>query len=273
MRVALCTRNPANPVIRLLARALEENGSRADVIDDPRQVLGAARWDAGFWRPDARSAEIAAYSRQAAVILEGLGTPFLNSLASMDRAASKLVSFALFTAAGLPVVSSWAAPRPGHTLDEDVSGPLIVKPLWGKQARGVSLCPTVEEALTAAERLGAPALLQRPVPWRHQFRCVATPDDVIRVYRAENPRPDEPTISRFDRSTAVPFEPVPPEVAGLATAMVATVGGDLMRADVLEGQDGRLQGLEVNASFGFRHDDSTVVEAILRGFARVASGP
>jgi hypothetical protein len=40
---------------------------------------------------------------------------------------------------------------------------------------------------------------------------------------------------------------------------------------VLEDGDGRLWALEVNSSFGFRHDDRAVIDAFLRGFARAAA--
>jgi glutathione synthase/RimK-type ligase-like ATP-grasp enzyme len=267
MRAALCTRNPKNPVIRLLARTLQTGGVEADVIADPRVVVAGGRaWDVAFWRPDSRDASIAAFSRQAAIILDGLGVPFLNSLSSMDRAGSKLVSQALFAAAGLAVIPSWLTPRPGGELEEDVEGPLIVKPLWGKGTEGVAWCPTAEKALQAAWRLGQPSLLQRPVTWRSQYRCVTASGALVRAYRDENRAPGTVPVRRFDRFSAVPEPTVEPQVAELAIAMTGAVGGDLMRADILQDQVGALWALEVNSSFGFPHDDEVVLEAFLQGF-------
>jgi glutathione synthase/RimK-type ligase-like ATP-grasp enzyme len=271
MRVALCTRNPHNPVLQLLARALAGAGATGEIIDDPRRVLGDARWDVAFWRPDSRAATIAAFSRQAPVILDGLGVPFLNTLESMERAGSKLVSQALFTAASLPVIPSWLTPRPGRQLDEDIRGPLIVKPLWGKKGEGVALCGSATEALEVAWRLGRPSLLQRPVLWRNQYRCVATPERLVRVYRDQNPEVGVPAIRRFDRLAAIAEIGVPDEVAELAIAMIRAVDGDLMRADVLEDGEGGLWALEVNSSFGFPHDDEVVLDGFVQGFrAKVA---
>lgn len=273
MKVALCTRNAANPVIRLLERTVRNAGHSADVIDDPRVVLtaGADRWDVAFWRPDSRDAQAAAFARQAAALLDGLGVPFLNSLASGDRAASKLVSQGLFAAHGLPIVPTWVAPQPGHPLADGPSeGPLIVKPIWGRRAQGVVNCASLPEALDAVAALGAPALLQRPIQWHHQHRCVTTPDRVLRVFRDSNPEPRSAAVRRFDRFTATPDPHPRAEVEDIARAMVAAVGGDLMRADVLEDAKGRLWALEVNSSFGFPHQDEVVLDAFLDGFRRLA---
>ena len=272
MKVALCTRNPGNPVIRLLARALEQDRSHVDVISDPRQVLDAERWDVGFWRPDAKDASVAAFSRQAALILEGLGTPFLNDLTSMERAGSKVVSHALFAAARLPVVPMWLAPYPGRPFTHDVQGPVVVKPIWGKRARGVALCNTLEAALEHARGLGMPAVLQEAVPWRYQYRCVATQREVVRIFRDENSTPKQGAIRRFDRVNAQPFDSdVDEEIHALATTMVRAVGGDLMRADVLEDAAGRRWALEVNSSFGFPHHDQVVIDAFLASFRAAAT--
>lgn len=272
MRVALCTRNAGNPVIQLLAHTLTAAGHSADVIDDPRQVLADAdRWDVAFWRADSRNAMIAAFAREAAVILDGRGVPFLNSLRSMNRAGSKLVSHALFAAAGLPVIPTWITPKPDQSLSSDVHGPLIVKPLWDKATRGISLCATLEEALEAARALDQPSLLQQPVAWRYQHRCVCTHQNVVRSYRDENPERGSATIRGFDRFAALPEQTTNQRVAALAMAMICAVDGDLMRADILEDDDGRLWALEINSSFGFPHDDQVILEAFLRGFADAAA--
>jgi glutathione synthase/RimK-type ligase-like ATP-grasp enzyme len=271
MRVALCTRNAKNPVIALLAHFLERRESTAEIITDPRQVASGPGFDAAFWRPDSRTREIAAFSRQAAVILDALGIPFLNSLASMERAGSKLVSHTLLSHAGLNVPTSWATPRAGaHAAVPEIAGPVVVKPVWGKNARAVAVFPDAGEALRAARSLSEPTLLQSAIPWRFQYRCVMTPDRAVRVYRDESPTPDRAAVRTFNRFDAGAVDEVDHAILEMAGAMLAAVGGDLMRADILEDEDGRYWALEINSSFGFPHDDQRVLEAFLSGFGTVA---
>jgi glutathione synthase/RimK-type ligase-like ATP-grasp enzyme len=268
MKVALCTRNPGNPVIRLLERALVERGHRAQVIGDPRELDGG--YDVAYWRPDSRDAQVAAFARQAALVLDGLGTPFLNGLASMERSSSAFVSHALFAARGLPVPETRLAPRPDDSWDAVPDAPAIVKPVWGKAARGVVLCAGRDAARAHVERVGAPCVIQQPVPWRCQYRCVVTAERAVRVYRQENPAAATAAIERFDRFDAHPVADPDPELRTLAASMLSAVGGDLMRADVLEDAEGRRWALEINASFGFPHDDGAVIDAFVAELGRIA---
>lgn len=271
MRVALCTRNAKNPVITLLAHALGGGTSSVEVITDPRQVADGQGFDAALWRSDSRTREIAAFSRQAAVILDALGVPFLNSLASIERASSKLVCHTLLSRAGVNVPTTWATPRPGaHAAVPEIAGPVVVKPVWGKKARAVAIFPDANEALRAARSLGEPTILQGAIPWRFQYRCVVTPAGAVRVYRDESSTPDRAAVRTFDRFNPGAVDDVDHEILEMAGAMLASVGGDLMRADILEDKDGRYWALEINSSFGFPHDDQRVLDAFLNGFRTVA---
>ena len=272
MRVALCTRNRGNPVITLLARVLEREGLMAEIVTDPRQVANGQEFDAAFWRPDSRTPEIAAFARQAPVVLDALGVPFLNSLASVERASSKLVSHALLRHAGVDVPATWAAPRPSiEAVSPDIDGEVIIKPVWGKKARAVSVFGDVDAALRAARSSGEPMLLQPAIPWRFQYRCVMHAAGAVRVYRDESPTPRRAAVRTFDRCDPRPVDEVAADVLEMANAMLVAVGGDLMRADILEDMDGRYWALEVNSSFGFPHDDRRVVDAFVSGLRAAAA--
>jgi glutathione synthase/RimK-type ligase-like ATP-grasp enzyme len=275
VKVALCTRNPDNPVIALLESALSRRGVTIDVIDDPRQVSPDGRWDVAYWRPDARNAQIAAFSRQAAILLDGLGTPFLNNLTSMDRAASKLVTQLLFERSGLAVPAFHVLPRTGGLrAARGLAGPVVVKPIWGKKAEGVAVYDTLDEASSYARPADDPMIVQRAIPWRHQYRCVVTRHGVVRVYRDDNPTPARPVIRSFDRFDARPVSCPDADLEAMAVNMLQAVGGDLMRADILEDRDGARWALEINGSFGFPHDDAPVIEAFMAEFQQLAGhGP
>jgi glutathione synthase/RimK-type ligase-like ATP-grasp enzyme len=257
-------------VVQLLSGALVERGHDARVLSDPRQLATDARFDVAMWRPDSRNAAVAAFAKQAAIVLDGLGTPFVNDLRSMDRAASKFVTHLLFARASVPGPETWLAPRATDSAHGIPDGPLIVKPVWGKRAGGVALCTSLDDARAHVERLGRPCLFQRPIAWRYQHRCVVTRERVVRVYRQENPDPSSPVILRFDRHNPSAVADVPAAVSTMALAMIAAVGGDLMRSDLLEDAGGALWALEVNASFGFPHGDHAVVDAFLAEFERRA---
>lgn len=146
----------------------------------------------------------------------------------------------------------------------------LSSPFGARPPKG-SPCASREEALQVAHALDQPSLLQQPVAWRYQHRCVCTDQGIIRSYKDENPGRGSPTIRGFDRFAAMPEQTTNQRVAALAIAMIRAVGGDLMRADILEDDQGCLWALEINSSFGFPHDDQVILEAFLRGFADAAA--
>jgi glutathione synthase/RimK-type ligase-like ATP-grasp enzyme len=277
VNVALCTRNRANPVVRLLDSTLSARGHAVRVLSDPRELLDVdlGRVDVGLWRPDSRNEQVAAFARQVPEILEGAGVPLLNSLASADRAANKFVSYVLFRAAGIPTPDTWLAPMDWDAEVPIPEGPKIVKPLASKQGRDVANAATLNEAVALAQhtsqRTGQPCILQTPIRWTRQLRVVVARDACIRVYDQQPGCVEsERLVARFDRERPQEVLDPPPDVLQLARRMVSAVGGDLMRADVLVDGENRLWALEVNSSFGFPHDDTRVLHAFESELHRVA---
>ena len=200
--------------------------------------------------------EVAAFAPtlQAAGVLEAAGVPLLNPVASLLVSSDKLATAAVWAGAGLPQPATWdlaaldAWPAPG---------PLVLKPALCDGARHIALVSSLDEAAAVVrgwradeaaggERRGT-ALLQE---WVREPACVrlfATPDDVSLAYE-KGRRPGELVTS----GTVYPrVHAPPPEMADLARAMVATLGGGLMGVDVLVDAAGRCLALEANAPFGF----------------------
>lgn len=266
MRVALCTRNAENPVVLLLKDRLASKGHRIEILTDPRQLDDPRTFDAGFWRPDSRNLQVAAFARQVPMVLEGLGVPFVNSLDSCDRASNKLVSGRLFEAAGIATPATAVVPQPWESggMPALPSGSVIAKPIEGKASRGVRLFPSAEAALSQLGSAGQAYLLQQPINWTQLLRIVVAQSGVVRGFTQENPDREEPTISRVNGTWPAPNPKVPEDAEAMALAMLGAVGGDFMRADILRDNSNEIWALEINASFGFPHGD----EVILREFSR-----
>lgn len=192
---------------------------------------------------------------RAATLLEQAGVPLLNSVAALTASADKLVAHALWAARGLPQPQTWALdgleawPADGEQL--------VLKPAWGDGARDIELVGDLDAARALADgwaqedrtsrRKRGPAMLQERVVDPDVLRLFATPERCSTAYEKSR----EPgALVTHGTTYPVQYEP-DAELAGLAQAMVAAVGGGLMGVDVLRDRDGRLLALEANGPFGF----------------------
>lgn len=238
-----------------------------EVLTNPRQLDDPQDIDVAFWRPDSRSWEVAAFARQVPMALEGLGVPFVNSLPSCDRATNKLVSGLLFDAAGIPTPALQLAPQAWETDDELAmpAGAVITKPVEGKASREVKLFPSASTALDHLEEADGPFLIQQAIDWTQLVRLVMSRDGAVRYFEQANPEANAgPTITRVNSTWPEPVDKVPDDAESIAMAMLNAVGGDLMRADLLRDATGELWALEINASFGFPHEDERILTAFTR---------
>ncbi|MFQ1002673.1 ATP-grasp domain-containing protein [Modestobacter sp. SSW1-42] len=201
--------------------------------------------------------EVVAYAPTfaLAVLLEAAGVPLLNPVTSLVASADKLVTHAVWAAAGVPQPAAWdlaeltAWPAPGSRL--------VLKPALGDGARYIELVGDLDAArrveagwrddeAAGGHRRGA-SLLQEWVREPACARVFATPTTTSLVYEK-----DREAGALVTHGTVYPrvYE-ASPELAALASRMVATLGGGLMGVDVLIEPGGRLLALEANAPFGF----------------------
>ena len=239
-------------------RALEEQGAEVDrlaALPSAWAVDGPPAYDLVVGHVLVEEVAAFAPTLQAAAALEAAGRRLLNPVSALLASSDKLVTAAVWAAAGLPQprthdlagVDRW--PDPGR--------PMVLKPAFCDGARHIGLVRDLDEAraveaawradeAAGGERRGA-ALLQEWVEEPACVRLFATPDAVSLAY-VKGRRPGELVTS----GTVYPrVHEAPPAMAELAQAMVATLGGGLMGVDVLVARDGRLLALEANAPFGF----------------------
>ncbi len=225
--------------------------------------------------------EVAAFAPtlQLAALLEGCGVPLVNPVRALLASSDKLVTHAVWAAAGLPQPAAWDLARID---DWPVPGrPMVLKPSFCDGARHISLvhdlaeARTVESAWRADEAAGGErrgtALLQE---WIEEPACVrlfATPTEVSLAYEKSRHPGELITHGTVYPRTYAP----PPEMADLARRMVSTLGGGLMGVDVLVRPDGTVVALEANAPFGFDVTDPAqgrwVARAALAAARRVPS--
>ena len=237
---------------------------------------GTGRYDLAVAHVLTEEVESFAPTMRVAAVLEATGVPLVNPVSALLASSDKLVTHAVWAAAGLPQPPAWdladldgtaAWPCPGR--------PMVLKPSLGDGARHIELVHDLAEARRVArswrawtDRDGKPrgtAVLQEWVADPQCVRLFATPDDVSPAYAKAREAGALVTNGRY----AEVFPP-PPELARLARRMVATLGGGLMGVDVLVDRDGRLLALEANAPFGFDVTDPAQGRWVARAAMQVA---
>jgi glutathione synthase/RimK-type ligase-like ATP-grasp enzyme len=241
-------------------RALEEEGAEVERLarvpaDWPVTGPPPGRYDLAI--AHVLVEEVVAYAPTfaLAVLLEAAGVPLLNPVTSLVASADKLVTHAVWAAAGVPQPAAWDLAR---VREWPVPGrQMVLKPSLGDGARYIELVGDLDAAravearwreheAAGGHRRGT-SLLQEWIAEPACARVFATPTSTSLVY--EKSREQGALVTH---GTVYPrvYE-APPELAQLASRMVAALGGGLMGVDVLVEPDGRLVALEANAPFGF----------------------
>ena len=182
--------------------------------------------------------------------LTALGVPVINRATAIERCVDKSMTTFLLARAGLPVPESWAV----EGLDAArriaasacAAGPLVLKPLFGSQGRGLLLVNGPGD-LPPAETVADVYYLQRFVggaepPYR-DYRILVIDGEpvaamarvgahwITNVKQGGHPAPIAP-----DR-----------ELADLAAAAAAALGAFFCGVDILRAPDGTPYVLEVNS--------------------------
>ena len=187
--------------------------------------------------------------------LRELGVPVWNDARAIERCVDKSTASFLIARAGLPTPPSWtvegvAAART-VAARETREGPLVLKPLFGAQGRGLQLIEAADD-LPDPETVGGVYYLQRYVPPAsrgfHDFRLLACGGQVIAGMTRRSPT----WITNIGRGGR-PERLVPDDgLWALALRAAAAVGANYAGVDLVRGQDGEPQVLEVNSMPGWK---------------------
>lgn len=232
----------------------------SSVAFDSSQTHGLAIPGFGQGLPDAvlvrsfSTGSFEAITRRLGVLhaLGSLSVTVWNSASAIERCVDKSMTTFLLRKAGLPTPPTFAVE--GRKAAEAVAarelahGPLVVKPLFGSQGRGIRLIRTPDD-LPGADEVADVFYLQRYVhragpPFR-DFRVFVCAGRAVAMMS----RRGADWITNVNRG-ALPeavSEPVDAGLSELAVEAAFAVGADFAGVDIVRSADGGLLVLEVNS--------------------------
>jgi len=182
--------------------------------------------------------------------LRELGVTVWNDARAIERCVDKSMTSFLLARAGLPTPPTWTTESQeaarAIVRREAPHGPLVLKPLFGSQGRGLRLIHHESELPEPAAVAGA-YYLQRFVgvdrDGFRDFRLLVSQGRLIAAMVRHAPT----WITNVKRGGKPIAALVDAEMKDLAVAAAATVGAAFAGVDVIYGADGRPSVLEVNS--------------------------
>lgn len=178
-----------------------------------------------------------------------LGVPVWNSAQAIERCVDKSMTTFLLQQAGLPVPATFAVERrdAAEAIVAREAMPLVLKPLFGAQGRGIRLIREVSD-LPDEEEINGVYYLQRYVPRSgppfRDYRVFVCAGKALAMMA----RRGDDWITNINRGAAPEGLAKPDtKLEKLALAAAAAVGTDFAGVDILPDADGRLFVLEVNS--------------------------
>ncbi|MHA6641253.1 ATP-grasp domain-containing protein [Mesorhizobium sp. A623] len=216
--------------------------------------------EAGNGLPDAvlvrsiSAGSFEAVTRRLGVLhaLGRLGVTVWNSAQSIEGCVDKSMTTFLLQNAGLPTPPTFAVE--GFAMAQEIvrrelaNAPLVLKPLFGAQGRGIRLIRSLAD-LPPPDEVGDVYYLQhyvpRPGPPYRDFRVFVCAGQVVAMMS----RNSGDWITNVNRGglPAVVEKTRENDLARLAIAASAAVGTDFSGVDIVQSDNGRLFVLEVNS--------------------------
>ncbi len=182
--------------------------------------------------------------------LRECGIPVWNDPRAIERCVDKSMTSFLLARAGIPTPDTWAMESREAACAvvrrEATHGPLVLKPLFGSQGRGLRLIRG-EDDLPAPDAIAGVYYLQRFAGVEHDgfrdFRLLVSRGRVL----AAMVRHAATWITNVKQGGR-PVAAMPDaEMKDLALRAAAAVGADFAGVDIIYGADGRPMVLEVNS--------------------------
>lgn len=254
---------------RVLLRALSEAGAEAiairlaevDFDETTPHGLALPGFDGAL--PDAvlvravSAGSFESVTRRLGVLhaLDRLGVSVWNDARAIERCVDKSMTSFLVARAGLPTPPTWAvegeAAARAIAARECAGGPLVLKPLFGSQGRGLRLVTRPEDLPEPAEIAGV-YYLQRYMPTGtsafRDHRLFVCAGEVV----AAMTRHADGWVTNLRRGGRPEAFTPDGELSGLAVRAAASVGARYAGVDLLRDNEGSAWVLEVNSMPGWK---------------------
>jgi tetrahydromethanopterin:alpha-L-glutamate ligase len=184
--------------------------------------------------------------------LRQLGVTVWNDARTIERCVDKSMTSFLLSRAGIATPATWATESYEQAYAiverEAAEGPLVLKPLFGSQGRGLMLIRQPADLPQAEQAAGRVFYLQRFIGAElrdgyHDFRLLVVQGRVVAAMRRHSSH-WVTNIKRGGRPVAVA---VNDEMKTLALRAAAAVGANFVGVDIVYGTDERPVVLEVNS--------------------------
>jgi tetrahydromethanopterin:alpha-L-glutamate ligase len=184
--------------------------------------------------------------------LRELGVSVWNDARTIERCVDKSMTSFLLARAGIPTPATWAMESYEQAYAiaerETAEGPLVLKPLFGSQGRGVRFIEKPEDLPKIEEAPGRVYYLQRFVGVKrhngyHDFRILVVQDRVVAAMR----RHSSHWITNIKRGGWPVAVVINDEMKTLALQAATAVGANFVGVDIVYGMDDRPAVLEVNS--------------------------
>ena len=181
--------------------------------------------------------------------LERSGVPVLNAPRAIEACVDKSMTSFLMAKAGVPTPPTWtlesleeARALVRHQIEH---GPLVLKPLFGAQGKGLLLLRSVED-LPPPEAVSGVYYLQNFVPTRegdfHDFRIFVVGARAVAIMLRRS-QSWITNVKQGGEPQAVPYDA---ELERLALAAARATGAEIAGVDIIVGREGP-RVLEVNS--------------------------
>ncbi len=252
--------------VKQLRRAFRQRGREcvfcplADIAFDTRRASGIdiptldGALPAGVIVRSISAGTFEAVTRRLGILhaLSHLGVPVWNSAKAIERCVDKSTTTFLLASAGVPTPETFAVEGPGNARAvverEAARGPLVLKPLFGSQGRGIRLVRTAAD-LPEPDEMDNVYYLQRLVaragpPYR-DYRIFVSNGEVLGMMG----RCADGWITNIARGATAEkvVGPLRQKLEELALAAASAVGTDFAGIDIVRGYEGNLLVLEVNS--------------------------
>jgi RimK family alpha-L-glutamate ligase len=252
------------PQSKALVRAFRMHGAKVTVVPlskvafDSGTPHGLSIPGFGNHLPDAvmvrsiAAGSFEAITRRLGILhaLERLGVPVWNSAKAIERCVDKSMTTFLLSGSGLPTPRTFTVEGldAAKRICTQETVPLVLKPLFGAQGRGIRLVRTVAD-LPPPDEVAETYYLQHYVPREgppfRDYRVFVCAGRAIALMR----RRSSEWISNVNQGGAP--ESCDDEASGelerLSVAAAHAVGADFAGIDLVRGEGGRLYVLEVNS--------------------------